>query len=157
MTYQAGLVFCNQDSKIASSFKRLLERFLDIDIRMFEGGNIETFADECHRIFVFATPTFVSITEYKEMCERLFSHQIDNNLKRNIIPVLTERAKPPFGIKHIHPLTLYRLTKGHPTTEYVRLFDGIKDEKALNELDFEMLSKLRKVFPPKDLSNQLKE
>ena len=116
---------------------------------MFEGGNIETFADECYRIFVFATPTFVSITECKEKCERLFSHQIDNNLKRNIIPVLTEHAKPPFGIKHIHPLTLSKLTKGQSPTKYVKIFDRIKDENALNELNFEMLSKLRKVFPRK--------
>ena len=102
MAYQAGLVFCNQDSEMASSFKRLLERFLDIDIRMFGGGDIETFADECYKIFVFATPTFVASRECEEMCERLILHQIGNNLKRNIIPVLTTYVKRCLSVTYTH-------------------------------------------------------
>ena len=52
--------------------------------------------------------------------------------------------------QRIHPLTLYRLTDGHPSTEYVKIFDGIKDENTLNELDSKMLPMILKIFAPRN-------
>ena len=107
MAYQVGLLFCNQDSEIASSFKRMLERLLDIDIHLFNGDDIENFVDENSHIFVFATPTFLMERRSTELIDGLLLRSVEMNKRGNIIPVLLTRVKLPWGLKSKHPLTLY--------------------------------------------------
>ena len=145
MVHQAGLSFCDQDFEIASSFKRMLERLLGIDVHTFNGGDIENFVDEHSHIFVFATQTFLK--ESKELIDGLILRSYETNRRGNIIPVLVTRVKLPLVLKSKWPLTLYRLTRERPVEEYVEIFDAVKDENALNKFDRYMMDSLRKVFP----------
>ena len=147
MAYQVGLLFCSQDSEIASSFKRMLERLLDIDIRLFNGDDIENFVDENSHIFVFATPTFLKERRSTELIDGLLLRSVEMNKRGNIIPVLLTRVKLPWGLKSKHPLTLYRLTCERAAEEYVEIFDGIKDENTLNKFDRYMMNSLWTAFP----------
>ena len=146
MAFQAGLSFCDRDFEIASSFKRMLERLLDVDIRMFK-GDVENFVDEHDHIFVFATQTFLTDPKSMDLMDGLILRSYETNRRGNIIPVLATRVKLPLTLKSKHPLTLYRLTRERPAEEYVEIFDAIKDENTLNKFDRYMMDSLRTVFP----------
>ena len=146
MAYQAGLSFCDRDFEIASSFKRMLERLLDVDIRMFK-GDVENFVDEHDHIFVFATQTFLTDAKSMDLMDGLILRSYETNRRGNIIPVLATRVKLPLTLKSKHPLTLYRLTCERPVEEYVEIFDGIKDENTLNKFDRYMMNSLWTAFP----------
>ena len=161
MAYQAVIIFCRLDRKIALSFKGLLERFLNINIHMFEGdtsggeygadlefntNTLEHFMSEGYKIFVYATSGFVSSPECRNICLRLQELQIHKNITGNVIPVITSFIKLPWGIRSLRPLKLNRLVRH----AQVDMYDSITDEITLNEIDDEILLSLRKAFPPKN-------